>query len=428
MSFTDENGTVLTPDACSPGRAALRQQFHLRNTAILATALGVWAAAGPYRIAIHVPELLFGIAMAVLINLRTWQRLREAEPVTQWEFLRPLVLDLLVLTYMFYFTGGAHNPFQGLFLIPLAIAAARLDWRCMLIVLAATMGCFTLLHFQHLDLVMADGTPVPAGLIEAAVYLNYLVTAGTVALLVSRISAAARTHAAALARAREQQLNDHFIVGFGALAAGAAHELATPLSVMAVLVKEMRKGRGDLKESLDILGSQVEACKQTLRQLSEVAGETHVKGNASIPLDRFLSSVAERFRMLRPGARLLTQWEGLNPAPLVRSDPALAQSLLSLLNNAADASDQPVEMRAYLYGDSLKMEVADRGKGVAPEIAGRLGAPFVTSKPGGAGMGLGVFLTRTIIDRLGGSMDYRPRPEGGTCVEVTLPMILLREV
>jgi two-component system sensor histidine kinase RegB len=111
---------------------------------------------------------------------------------------------------------------------------------------------------------------------------------------------------------------------------------------------------------------------------------------------------------------------------VVRTDPALAQSLLSLLNNAADASADAVEMRAYLYGDSVKMEVADRGQGLAPEIAECLGRPFTTSKASRGGMGLGLFLTQSVIARLGGSMNFRPRPESGTCVEVTVPLSLLR--
>lgn len=426
MAVDMESGTTLPAYARTVGHTALREQVYGRAAAMAGIVLGVWVAADVYRLDIPVPDLLTGVGVMGLINIRTWQRLANLRPISQAEFLCPLLLDLVVLTYLFYYTGGAHNPFEGLFLIPLAVTAAYLDRRLTLIIVAATMGCYTFLHFHHLELRMVDDSPVPAGMLDVAVYLNYLIAAGLVGLLVSGIASAARAHAAELSRAREQQLNDHFIVGFGALAAGAAHELATPLSVMAVVVTEMRKGLGDVKENLEILGSQVEACKQTLRQLSEVAGETRLEANAHMPLDGFLASVADRFRLLRPGARLWAQWEGPSPAPLVRSDPALTQSLLNLLNNAADASDHPVEMRAYLRGDCLKMEVADRGEGVPTDIAANLGRPFVTGKPSGTGMGLGVFLTQSIIARLGGSMSYRPRPEGGTCVEVTVPLALLR--
>lgn len=426
MAVEMHSGTTLPADAWTVGHTALREQVYGRNAAIAGIALGVWVAANVYRLDIPVPELLTGLGVMGLINIRTWQRLANRRPISQSEFLCPLLLDLVVLTYLFYYTGGAHNPFEGLFLIPLAVTAAYLDWRLTLIIVAATMGCYTFLHFHHLDLRMVDGSPVPAGMLDAAVYLNYLIAAGLLGLLVSGIAAAARAHAAELSRAREQQLNDHFIVGLGALAAGAAHELATPLSVMAVVAKEMRNGRGDVKENLEILGSQIDACKQTLRQLSEVAGETRLDANAHMPLDDFLASVADRFRLLRPGARLWAHWEGPSPAPLVRTDPALTQSILSLLNNAADASEHAVEMRAYLFGDSVKMEVADRGAGIPAEIAEDLGRPFVSGKPPCSGMGLGVFLTQSIITRLGGSMCYRPRPEGGTCVEVTVPLALLR--
>lgn len=426
MRPSEDSTGHATECACPIGHDGLRQQWHLRNAAIAGGALAVWAASSVYGIDVPVAALLAGLGVLVLINIRIRQRLRFPRAVTEGEFLLPLVLDLAVLTYIFYLTGGAHNPFEGVFLVPVAITAAHLRWRHTRIMLAVTIACYTLLHFRHSHMLMADGTPVPPQLLQAGTYINYVVTAALVGMMVSSLAGAARRHATALAKAREQHLNDQFIVGFGALAAGAAHELATPLSVMTMLLKEMQNGRGSLKEDLEVLGGQVEACKQTLRHLSDVAGDARLDGNSTMPLDRFLASVADRFRQLRPGATLRAQWEGPNPAPMVRSDPALTQSLLNLLNNAADASDHPVEMRAYLRGDSLKMEVADRGEGIPTDIAANLGRPFVTGKPSGTGMGLGVFLTQSIIARLGGSMSYRPRPEGGTCVEVTLPMALLQ--
>lgn len=426
MNLAADAGYAATVDSAAQERAALRHVYHLRNLAIAGASLACVLAAQVYGVGVPLPELFIGIGALALFNLYVRQRLAWPRPVTEAEFFRHLVVDLFVLTYLFYFTGGAHNPFQGLFLVPLTITAAYLDWRYTLLTLAVTMGCFTLLNFQHLPVGMADGSAVPPGLSEASLYFNYLVTAGLIAFFVARLAAIMRGHAAALARAREQQLNDHFIVGFGALAAGAAHELATPLSVMAVLVKELKAGRSELGEGLAIIGSQVEACKQTLRQLSETASQSRLDGRHGVPLDRFLETVGDKFRLLRPGARLTLTWDGPRPGPQVHCDAALAQSLVSLLNNAADVSPQTVELRGYLYGDSLRVEVADRGKGVPREIAERIGSPFTSTKGPGGGMGIGLFLTDSTVSRLGGTLSFRQRPQGGTQVEVSVPLAVLR--
>lgn len=426
MNLAADFGYAAAAGSAAQERAALRHVYHLRGLAIAGASFAYLLAARVYQVELPLPELFIGIGALALFNLYVRQRLRAPRAVTEPEFFRHLVVDLFVLTYLFYFTGGPHNPFQGLFLVPLTLTAAYLDWRYTLLTLAVTMGCYTLLNFQHFPVRMADGSAVPQALSEASLYFNYLVTAGLIAFFVARIAATVRAHAAALGRAREQQINDHFIVGFGALAAGAAHELATPLSVMAVLVKELKAGRGDLGEGLAIIGSQVEACKQTLRQLSETAGQCRLDGRHGVPLDRFLETVVDKFRLLRPGARLALTWDGPRPGPQVHFDAALAQALVSLLNNAADASPQAVELRGYLYGDSLRVEVADRGKGMPREVAERIGSPFISSKGPGGGMGIGLFLTDSTVSRLGGTLSFRERAQGGTRVEVSLPLALLR--
>jgi len=426
MNLAADAGYAATVDSAAQGRATLRHLFHLRNVVIAGTLCLVLVGSQVYLLALPLPALLIGLGALLVLNLYTWHRMRQPRPVSDAEFLRQVMLDVLVFTYLLYFTDGTHNPFQGMLLVPLTITAAYLGPRCTLIMLALTMCCYTLLNFQDLPVQLADGSAVPKATRDAAVYLNDLITTGLIAYFVARIGTTVRAYTTALARAREQQLNDHFIVGFGALAAGAAHELATPLSVMAVLVKELKAGRGDLREGLAIIGSQINACKQTLRHLSETANQSRSEGGSGMPLDRFLETVGDKFRLMRPGVRLKLSWDGPTPGPQIHSDAALTQSLVSLLNNAADASPGTVELRGYLYGDSLRVEVADRGRGMPKEVAKRIGSPFVSSKGSGGGMGIGLFLTDCTVCRLGGTLRFQERPEGGTQVEVSVPLAVLR--
>lgn len=426
MDLAADFGHAATVDSAAQGRATLRNLFHLRNVVTAGTSCILLVAANVYGLALPLAELLAGLAALLGFNLYTWRRWHQPVPVSDAEVLLQVTFDLLAFTYLLYFTDGTHNPFQGVLLVPLTITAAYLRPRYALLMLALGAGSYTLLHFGDLPVQTANGSAVPKALRDAAVYLSDLVTAALIAFFVARIGMTVRAHTAALARAREQHLNDHFIVGFGALAAGAAHEMATPLSVMSVLVKELKAGRGDPGEGLAIIGSQVEACKQTLRSLSETASHSRLQGRGAMAVDTFLETVGDKFRLLRPGIRLRLSWDGPTPGPAVHPDPALTQSLVSLLNNAADASPQAVELRGYLYGDSLRVEVADRGKGMPREVAQRIGSPFVTSKGPGGGMGIGLFLTDSTVSRLGGTLRFRERPEGGTRVEVSLPLAVLR--
>jgi two-component system, sensor histidine kinase RegB len=410
----------------SPGRATLRQLFYLRSFAIVAALVIMLVVTAVYGLALPVPELLIGVVAMVIYNLYTGYRLRLPQQVSEAEVFRQLVVDLQIVTYLLYLAGGDDNPFGSLFFVLLTIASAYLRWPYALLVTTVTLGDFGLLNIQHMQLAMPDGGQVPEATINTGVDVSYVLTGSLIAFFVLRVAAAARSYAASLAAAREQQLSDRFVVGFGTLAAGAAHEMATPLSVIAVLVKELRLGRGDVSEGLDTISRQVESCKQTLRYLSEAAGRSRAEYSDEVALDRFLDSVADRLRVWRPDARLQTHWDMAQPVPMVSGDPTLAQALLTLLNNAADASQNEVSMTARMTDDMLELEVLDRGPGIPREITDRLGQPFVTTKGPAKGMGMGLFLAKTSIERLGGTLEFSERVGGGTRVSVTLPIAAIQ--
>ncbi len=428
MTWFQEGGAAVAADVLRvlPGRAALRHLYQLRNVAIAVTPVVILVAVGVYDVALPVVPLMVGVAALAVFNVYTWCRLHTQRPVSEFEFFRHLVLDVQVMTYLLSLTGDDNNPFAYLFLVPLTITAAYLDWRYTMAMFAITFGDYVFLHVEYIPLQMRNGSPVPDGVIDAAVNVSYLMAASVIALFVTRIATTARTYASALAAAREKQLNDQFVVGFGTLAAGAAHEMATPLSVIAVLVKELKAGRGDTRDGIETICKQVQACKRTLEYLSEAAGRSRLDANPDVGLDRFLESVACRFQMIRPDARLETDWSMLSPGPVIRGDLTFAQSLLTLLNNAADASNEAVEMKGSLSNDMLVVEVEDRGAGIPKEIAEHLGRTFVTTKGPERGMGMGLFLAKTAIERLGGSLEFFTRQGGGTRVSVTLPLATLQ--
>jgi len=423
-SLGDTRGSGIL-DA-SDRRAALRELLILRCLAAPAALAIMLVATKLYHLALPLPELLPGVVVLVLYAGYTAYLLRRPRPVSEAVFSWQLVLDLQVISYLLYCCGGGANPFASLYVVPLTIAAVYLPWPHIGLITAVTLGDYAFLDiFGHPGLQMANGSPVPDGILEVAAEASYLLTGVQVVFFVTRLAATSRSRAAAVTAAREQQLNDRLVVAIGALAAGAAHEMATPLSTIAVLVKELRSGRGNMQNGLDTIARQVGACKQALRHLAEAAKPSHGESPRTVALDRFLESVAGRFRVLRPDADLRTDWAIPAPAPAVREDATLSQSIITLLNNAADASREPVQMNGYLRDDMLVLEVADRGPGISTELAERLGRPFVSTKGQAQGMGIGLFLAKTAVEGLGGALAFLERPGGGTCVTMTLPLAAL---
>jgi two-component system sensor histidine kinase RegB len=217
------------------------------------------------------------------------------------------------------------------------------------------------------------------------------------------------------------------VLRIGTLAAGAAHELGTPLTTMSMLVGELQR-EADVPErrrDMAILAAQIETCRQALSNLRAAAGHARAEGGGPEKFDVFLSSVVARFRAMRPDVPLRAHWDGPRPAPEIFADASLRQSLLILLNNAADASPHRVDMTARWDDVSLCMTVADDGDGVSPDRIDQMGRTFFTTKAPGQGTGLGLVLTASTVSRLGGTVRWSNRADGGLAAEVRLPLARL---
>jgi len=175
---------------------------------------------------------------------------------------------------------------------------------------------------------------------------------------------------------------------------------------------------------LDTLRTQIARCKEILGSLSAAAGQMRAEAGQGQALDAFLEEILARWRALRPEAKAEVSLDGLRPAPRILAEQTLAQAIGNILNNAADASPQSVKIDGRWTEELLTLDIADRGPGLAPAIAQRPGEAFVTTKS--EGFGLGLFLARTTLKRLGGDLDFSPRADGGLRCCITLPLAALR--
>lgn len=415
------------PTAFAPGTDNLRQLVLLRCIAIAGQVIAVAFVTS----ALHIPLPLLPLGVAIgflaLFNFATWLRLGLPGPVSDGELFMQILVDIVVLTVLLYFTGGAANPFVGMYLLPLAIGAAALPPVHAWSTFAATAAGYLLLVFFNVPLVREGGELLHRHheLIALALGINYTVTAGLIAYFLVKITRTLREHQRLLVCAREKELDNERIIQLGAFAAGAAHELSTPLSTMAVVVKELRgqwPERPELLNELRILSGQIELCKGALSNLLAAAGRTRMDGGGKLALDEFLNALLEQCRLMRPKVVVRGRCDGTLPAPEIVADQGLRQAIMNLLNNAADASPELVVVEGKWDEEELLIRICDKGRGIPPEAAEKIGKLFFTTKAPGQGSGVGLALSNAIITRFGGSIKLFNLPERGVCTEVRLPL------
>lgn len=368
--------------------------------------------------------MLLTIATLASVNLFSWLRLRNLSPVTSPELFAQLSIDVIALTILLYYGGGSTNPFVSLYLLPLVIAAATLPGRYTWNMAALTVTCYSLLMFYYIPLPHIHQHGEDAFNIHVmGMWLGFVISAVVVAYFVVQMAQAVRSRDKMLARVREEILRNERIVALGTQAAGAAHEMGTPLSTMAVVIGELQHDMAGtqpaLRDSLDILDEQVRGCKRILDKIMANAQDS----GAALPrpADDLMAEILDEWQLLRPTAQYHYRCSGDKPVPRINVDVTLRAALMNLLNNAADASPQPIEIHARWESSSFTLEIHDQGAGLSEEAALKAGSAFFTTKK--EGRGLGLFLANATIERMGGTVRLFNRVEGGATTLLTLPIV-----
>ena len=401
----------------------LKRLFWLRNVSIAGQALAVLVAHGVFGIELPLPALLATIGVLGLVNAATWRRLRQPRMVLDIEIFRQLVADGVLLAVALDLSGGATNPGVTLFLLPITVAATVLPARYAWAMVVLAGAAYSILMFwyrppgygQHLH-------SEEFGLHVLGMWLNFIASAVLVAFFIARLSASLRDRERELAAARERELRDEQLVTLGMFATGAAHELGTPLSAIAVLAKELERGARNYAgatEDFKTLRSQVDVCKRILTNLVGRAGRARAESARVLTLPRLVDESVARWQSLRPGARLKIFYAGDDAPPLVAAEETVIQALVSLINNAADASPDEVMLECKWSEHGISLEIRDSGPGF-PEKARTLAGKQAFSEK--AGLGIGLLLASATIEKLGGRIVLTNRHEGGATTRVELPI------
>lgn len=371
------------------------------------------------------------VAVAALLNLAlqiVFNPMRRLEPVYAAALF---ALNIVELAGLLFLTGGLQNPFSFLFLGPVLISATVLPIRLTAAIGLLAIACASLLVFFHLPLPWDGDDPLVLPPIYLfGVWLSIVLAIAVTSLYAFQATEEARKLSDALAATELVLTREQHLTQIDGLAAAAAHELGTPLSTIFLIARELEKtaeGSGHLAADLRTLREQAQRCREILGKITQLS-------SSGAPFDVMpLSTLIEeavaphrdfgvtiKVRLAVAAAR----------EPVLARNPAILYGVGNILENAVDFARNTVEVNAWWNADTVEIVVSDDGPGIAPDILKRIGEPYLSRRRSTdeaqnerTGLGLGVFIARTLLERTGAKVSFSNRtfPDHGAVVQIVWP-------
>jgi len=397
----------------------MRTQIVLRWIAITGQLCAILVAQFLYGLQIQLGLAYLVIGLSAIANLVASFVFPENKRMSERENLSMIIVDVVQLSCLLYLTGGLHNPFSMMLIGPIIVAASVTNRESTILAGALTILSTSFLAAYHIPLSTRDLTPVQIpSIFVFGNWLAILITVVFLGFYSRRLNEEIRGMSDALAAtqmalAREQKLTD-----LGGVVAAAAHELGTPLATIKLassdLVEELAD-QPDLCEDAQLISEQTDRCRDILRDMGRVGkDDSHVK---NVPLITLVREAAEPHH--DRGINIEYSLEPLSQSspqqPTVQKKPEIVHGLRNLIQNAVDFSKTAVFVEVRWSEDIVRVRIIDDGPGYPSNTIGRLGDPLLklrrdsvttTERPGYEGMGLGLFIAKTLLERSGAETTF----------------------
>lgn len=443
---------MLSPDSGLLSRdtrsdwVRLRTLILLRWMAIVGQLAAITVADRYYDMQLPLGLCYLAVGASITANLVSVFVFPESKRLSETEAMLTLLFDLSQLSFLLYLTGGLANPFALLILAPVTISASALELRTTLLLGSLSIIFITLIAFVHVPLLYADGSALSVPVLFGfGFWLSIVIGILFLGLYSRRVATEIRSMSDALlatqmALAREQKLTD-----LGGVVAAAAHELGTPLATIKLVSAEMidaLEDQPELQEDARLIRDQANRCRDILHSMGRAGkDDLHMR---TVPLSMLVTEAAEphQGRGKRLDLTFLPRHGAGERQPNVRRRPEVIHGLRNLIQNAVDFAQTTVWIQGEWSLTTLTIRIVDDGDGFPSHVIGRIGDPFVRSRrssqdlvvrPEYEGMGLGLFIAKTLLERTGAELTFangsdpflspEDRPiRSGAIVEVKWPL------
>lgn len=371
------------------------------------------------RLDLTLPTVMVSAIINLWFSLRADSNSHLTEKQSAWH----LAFDLTHLSVLLFLTGGLTNPFAVLMLAPSCVSASILSRDSTKFLILASIGLVTGLAFSPFPLPWRGTPPDTPSIIMIGLWISLCFTLVFLALYMARLGKEGRDRARALAATRAALEHEQRLAELGTLAAAAAHELGTPLGTILLVSKELLENADKdtaIHTDLELIVEQTSRCRDILSELREhrrAGNETHF---THMPIEALLRESAQPYESR--GAEICFNTDG-SPSPTVKRTPELIHAFRNIIENATGFAEQSVQIAINWTEESLSIQVNDDGPGFDAQIIKRLGEPYITTRqptPGkDGGMGLGLFIAKTLLERIKATVQFSNRSPQGASVTIS---------
>lgn len=422
----------------------LRTLILLRWMAIFGQLTALMVASSYYQMRLPLGLCFLAVGLGVIANLVSIFIFPQNKRLTESEAMMTLLFDIAQLGFLLYLTGGLTNPFALLMLAPVTVSASALELRSTLTLGVLASVLVTLIGIINIPLRFSDGTIFQSPtLFTFGFWLSILIGIAFLGLYSRRIATEMHSMSDALLATQMALAREHKLTDLGGVVAAAAHELGTPLATIKLVSTELIDELAEFPQLADdarLIREQADRCRDILRSMGKAGkDDLHLR---QAPLAAVLQEAAEPH--MERGIDVILALSGPTPEtaqPLVMRRPELIHGVRNLVQNAVDFAHSKVWVDAHFDQHKITLRIIDDGDGFPAQVIGRIGDPFVRSRrdsqdlsrrPGYEGMGLGLFIAKTLLERTGAELSFanaadpflspEERPERrGAIVEVIWP-------
>ncbi len=369
--------------------------------------------------------LVVVIATEVIFTIVCWFYYRQRVGNDNLAIFIQTIADILFLSLLLYFSGGATNAFVSLLLIPIAIAAVTLTHLQLLVVAFGAIACYSLLLWQ-LPMSVMHGNMQGHFI---GMWINFLFSTLVVALVVGKMARAISQRERALAKYKEELLKQEQVIALGVASAQVTHQLATPVATVQLLADELIEEYPNNSLLVD-MQQQLTRCRDSISTFRKLSFDIKEQTLTQVSAGELVGQIEDHIALNYPDIEVI----GLDDEnfseghPLAQvflhADASLLPAVVNLVNNAIRATranlSSKIELNWQLAGDSWQLSIHDFGTGFTLSKLAELGVKPVDSQQG---LGMAVFLSYASLEHLGGKLSLTNHHNGGALVTVTLPVI-----